>query len=195
MKKLKFFLSLTMMLLISCSPTIMRVSLNPEVPEDIKATTIPFKVALFMDSKIENYHFTKHLTKELSDLDYNIGQATSSLFLEAFMNCSRGVVLIKDKHEEKAKNADIILKPEIVSFSETHPPVLTIGKYTADITYRITIFDKNGKVILEKNYTGHGFAKGERTHNPGDNYAKPVEIAMKNALKKIINDLKRLNLK
>lgn len=178
--------------------TTIRVTMNPKAPSDeLIGGKIPVKVALYMDTEFQNYHWHGQSNAEMSKLNYDLGSASKSLFLESFMLVSKAVVLVNSAppySDVDKSDISVVVRPRIVSFSEKHSPVLRIADYHAEITYHVTVYGKNGKVIIEKDYNAIGVVAGNATVSPGSNYAAPAEKAMSNAVVKIIKDISNLKM-
>ena len=67
--------------------------------------------------------------------------------------------------------------------------MLRVNQYEARITYKVRVYNKEGKVILENSYTGMGAKNGIATQSPGHNYEIPAGIAMNDAVTKILKDV------
>lgn len=178
--------------------TTMHITMNPKTPSDeLIGGKIPVKVALYMDTEFQNYHWHGQSGAEMSKLDYDLGSASKSLFLESFMLVSKAVVLVNSAppySDVDKSDISVVVRPKIVSFSEKHSAVLRVADYHAEITYHVTVYDKNGKVIIEKDYNAIGVVAGKATVSPGSNYAAPAEKAMSNAVVKIIKDISNLKI-
>jgi len=176
----------------------MRITMNPKTPaNELAGKNIPFKVALLIDSEFANYHWFGKSGAEMSKLDYDLGSASKSLFLEAFMLVSKGVILVDSKPPySDPSRSDIVavVQPRITRFSERHSAMLRVANYYSEITYHVTVYDKTGKSILDKDYPAKGVARGHATLSPGSNYGAPAEKAMAQALVAIIDDISKLKM-
>jgi len=165
----------------------LQITMNPEVSESELATQhIPYNIILVIDSELESYHWQGFSGAELRGLDYDLGSASKDLFFRAFMLASKGVTLVKSRptYLDAGRN-DIVLvvHPRIGGFSEN-------ADYVAEITYHVTVYDKTGKILLEKDYSSQGVAMGST--NLYSNYGVPVERAMEQAIVAIIDDISKL---
>jgi len=176
----------------------MRITMNPKAPTtEITNKQIPVKVALLMDGEFQNYHWQGTSGAEMSKLDYDLGSASKSLFLESFMLVSKGVTLVDSKPPYSDPNRNdivIVVQPRITGFSEQHSAWLRVANYHAEITYHVTVYDKTGETILDKDYPAKGVAPGQATVSPGSNYAAPAEKAMAQAIVAIIDDISKLKM-
>ena len=193
-----FYVVVAVVVLFLNGCTTMSITMNPKAPlDELAGKKIQAKVALYMDSEFQNYHWHGKSGAELSKLDYDLGSASKSLFLESFMLVSKAVVLVNSTppfSDADKNDIAVVVKPKIVSFSEDHSALLRTSDYHAEITYHVTVYDKNGKVIIEKDYNAKGVVAGKATHGPGSNYAAPAEKAMANAIVKIIDDISNLKM-
>lgn len=179
--------------------TTMKITMNPKAPaNDLAKGKIPCKVGLLMDSTFQSYHWMGKSGAEMSKLDYDLGSASKSLFLESFMQTTKAVTLVNSKppySEADLKDVVIAVEPKIVGFSEKHSAVLRIANYEANITYHICVYDSSGKLLIDKDYSGNGVVQGKATNSPGSNYAAPAERAMSQAIVAIIDDIRKLPIK
>lgn len=173
--------------------TTMKVSMNPKVPaEELATKRIPVKVGLYMDTEFINYHWQGTSNAEMSKLDYDLGSASKSLFLETFMRVSKSMMLVDKKPPyapQEQIDVSIVIEPHIALFSEDHSAILRIADYTAHIEYKVIVYDKQGNILLDKTYKADGVAKGQATVSPSSNYAAPAEIAMAKIVVMIVDDL------
>ncbi|MEW6670990.1 MAG: hypothetical protein AB1427_04760 [Thermodesulfobacteriota bacterium] len=172
----------------------LHITMNPEVSESELATKhIPYHIILVIDSELESYHWQGFSDAELRNVDYDLGSASKDLFLKAFMLASKGVTLVKSRptYSDAGRN-DIVLvvHPRIGGFSEKHSLWIRNADYLAEIIYHVTVYDKTGKVLLEKVYSSRGVAMGST--NLYSNYGAPVERAMEQAIVAIIDDINKL---
>lgn len=178
--------------------TSMRITMNPKVPSaELWGKRIPYKVGLLMDSAFQNYHWQGTSRAEMSKLDYDLGSASKGLFLESFMLVSKAVTLVDSKppYSDPSRNdIVIVVEPTITEFSEKHSAWLRVADYYAEITYHVSVYDKTGQRVLEKDYPAKGVARGQATHSPGSNYAAPAERAMAQAIVDIIDDISNLRI-
>jgi len=171
----------------------MTITMNPSVLviDEVKKN-IPGKVTLFMDREFQNYHWQGFSGAELSGLDYALGQASKNLFLDAFRRAADGVTLVETMPAPEPAGSGIVLvvRPVIGGFSEDHSVWIRNANYYAEITYHVIVYDRKGKIVLEKDYTAQGVAMGSiDVHR---NHAAPAEKAMAAAVMKIIDDVSKL---
>jgi hypothetical protein len=173
--------------------TTMNVSMNPKFPGDeLAGKRIPVRVGLYMDNEFVNYHWHGQSNAEMSKLDYDFGSASKALFLETFMRVSKGTLIVDKKPPYAPQDqidVSIVIEPHITSFNEDHSALVRIADYTAHIEYKVTVYDKEGKILLDKTYKADGVAKGHATVSPSSNYAAPAEIAMEKVAVMIVDDL------
>jgi hypothetical protein len=176
----------------------MRISMNPKVqPADLANRHIPYKVALLMDNEFQNYHYFGTSGAEMSKLDYDLGSASKSVFMEAFMVVSKAVTFVEARPPYADPNRSdiaIVIQPRITGFNESHSAFLRLADYHANISYHVWVYDKTGRTVLDKDYSTFGVVQGQATQSPGSNYAAPAEVAMSQAVVALIDDIIRLNL-
>jgi len=176
----------------------MRITMSPKAPAaELANKRIPLTVGLLMDSEFVNYHWYGTSGAEMSKLDYDLGTASKSVFLETFMLVSKAVRLVDAKPpyaDPGLNDVVIVVKPTIAGFSEEHSAWLRVVNYYSEITYHVSVYDKTGKVVLDKDYKVKGVARGQATVSPGSNYAAPAADAMSKALVEIVGDISQLKL-
>jgi hypothetical protein len=171
----------------------MHITMNPSSAAELASKHIPYKILLFMDGEFRNYHWQGFSSAELQGLDYNLGSASKNLFIDAFKRVSEGVTVVESRPiYPVAGHGDIVLvvHPRIGRFSEKHNPFIRNANYYAEITYQVTVYDKIGRIVLEKNYTAGGVEMGSM--DVYRNHAAPAEKAMAQAIVMIIDDINKL---
>lgn len=181
-------------LMIGISGCSMQLTMSPLVSSaELAERRIPQKVALFMDSDFQNYQWDGFSGAEWAKLHYELGPASKNLFLQAFKLVANDVTLVESKppFADPARNdIAIVVQPRIVSFSEKHSLLIRNADYYAEITYHVTVYDKAGQTILDKDYSAEGVAMGWTDLNR--NYEAPVEKAMEQVIVTIIDDISKL---
>ena len=153
--------------------------------------SMPVNVGLYVTPLFSEYKYKGNCAAEMSTLNYNLGQASVLLFEDALAQTAKSVAIV-DKAPPYASGKEdiaIVIEPSIESFSEDHPVMLRTSKYEAQIAYKVKVYNKEGKVILEKSYTGTGARSGIATHSPGHNFEIAAGDAMNDALMKILKDV------
>jgi len=178
--------------------TTMQITMNPKAPSaELANKRIPVKVALLMNDAFQNYRWEGKSGAEMSKLDYGLGAASKSLFIESFMLAAKGFTLVDSKppYTDASRNdIVIVVEPQIAGFSEDHSAILRVADYEAEIIYHIVVYDKVGKILLDKNYSAKGVVQGRATMGPSSNYAAPAESAMAQAIVAIIDDISKLKI-
>jgi hypothetical protein len=171
-----------------------QVKMNPEalVDEHVNKRQIQSKIILFMDREFQNYHWQGFSGGELRTLDYDLGTASKNLFIKAFTLVSKDVSFVESMPTYSAVHDRLVLvvHPRIAGFSEKHNPFIRNADYYAEITYHVTVYNRAGKVVLEKDYSANGVEMGGMSVYR--NYAAPAETAMVRAIVKIIDDMSKL---
>ena len=168
----------------------MHIAMNPASAVELANKNIPCKITLLMDNETQNYHWQGFSDAELRGLDYDLGSASRNLFLDAFKRASEGVTLVESRPTYPLNDLVLVVHPRISRFSEKHSLWIRNANYYAEITYHITVYDKTGKIILEKDYSAKGVEFG--SIDLYRNYAAPAEKAMAQAIENIIDDISKL---
>lgn len=167
----------------------MHVTMNPSSAAEFPNKAIPCKVVLYIDKAFRNYHWEGFSAAELSSLDYDLGSASRNLFMDAFKRASYSVAVVESMPAYPLNDPVLVVHPAISGFNESHSLFIRNANYYAEITYHIRVYDKAGKMILEKDYSARGAEMG-RT-DAYRNYAAPAEKAMAQAIGDIIDDMSR----
>jgi hypothetical protein len=171
-----------------CGP--LHITMNPSSDFELEKKHIPCKVTLFIERDFQNYHWQGFSDAELRGLDYDLGAASKNLFGDAFKRVSDGVTLVESMPAYPVNDLVLVIHPRIGGFSEKHSLWIRNADYHAEITYHVTVYDKTGKIVLEKDYTASGVAMGSM--DLYRNYAAPAEKAMAQAITMIIDDISKL---
>jgi len=172
----------------------MQIAMNPKVPGDISCR-LPYRVGLYLAPEFEGYHWPGTLKGEGRGLDYDLGSASTALFLQTFMHVAREVQLVNRKPPYSGPDepsVSIVIEPQLVGFGEYQSGVW-ITAFGAHIDYRAIVYDRTGAVLLDKMYRGDGEAQGARTYSPAGNFAAPAEIAMSRAIAALLSDVCQLS--
>lgn len=187
-------LSMSLVGLSGCST--MRITVNSKVPAEITGR-LPYAIGLYFTPEFETYRWRGPAAMELSWLDYDLGSASKSLFIETSMRLARLTLLVQRKPPYSGPDEPavaIVIDPRIVGFGEEHSAFLRIADYTAHIEYRAIVYDRAGAVLLDKIYRGDGETQGTQTPTPSQdsNFLAPAAIAMSRAIAALVKDVSRL---
>jgi hypothetical protein len=163
------------------------VPMNPTPPIDHLSHTL----GLHFTNEFTNYRWGSFSGFAKSELKYDLGRASRSLFQDTFTPLSKGVVLVAHRppfRPEERVDAALVVEPAILAFSENHSAWLRRATYTAHIEYTLAVFDPAGKVLMHKVVRADGEYQGG-AHTPGRNYAGAAEAAMRSAIVSIVNEV------
>ncbi|HLZ17976.1 MAG TPA: hypothetical protein VKO67_00110 [Smithellaceae bacterium] len=180
-------------LAVSFTGCTMHITMNPSSVSDMEYGRIPGRIILFMDSEFRNYHWQGFSDAELKGLDYDLGSASRNHFYDAFRRASDQVTVVEKLPAFPVAAQDgmvLVVQPRIGGFSEKHNLFIRNADYDATITYHVIVYDKAGRIILEKDYTATGSETGGM--DVYRNYAAPAEIAMARTVKTILADISKL---
>lgn len=171
----------------------MHITMNPTSAVELTKKPIPGKITLLIDSEFQNYHWQGFSGAELRGLDYDLGSASKNLFIEVFRQASDGVTVVESMPTYPVPGRSgvvMVVHPRIGRFSEQHSLFIRNADYYAEITYHVTVYDKTGKIVLEKDFCAKGVEMG--SIDLYRNYAAPAEKAMARAIVTIIDDISKL---
>ena len=177
--------------------TTMEVKISPSLSGQLRVTKrLPAKVGLLVDEDFDSFHHHASCAGEMSKLDFDLGTPSKHAFLEMLAGSCRSVVLVRGKPPYKPEagiDVDLVLRPSIVSFDHGAPAIMRTGTYDASIEYGVSVWDRNGHMLLDKSYHVEGHVAGRATHSPGENFARPVEQAIASAMRALLDDLTTLS--
>lgn len=154
-------------------------------------TRITGNVGLYVSPTFANYTYEDTDAGEMSNLRYKLGSASVLLFEDTLARVARSVKVVDTMppYSGELDQISVVINPNIAAFSQKNPALTRIGKYSAEISYDVKVYDKQGKVLLEKSYSGSGAKNGIATHSPGYNYEVAAGLAMQDAISKAVRDI------
>lgn len=144
-------------LISGCAHTI---PLNATVSETGKVTKVPLAVGVFYTPQFRAY---KHEGSRMGDKwIYNLGEASVNLFDKVFPTLFQEARHVQERPPiasgEDYLNAVIVPKIEAFDFSL---PFLKTGIFSAEITYRFTLYSLEGDPFASWTVKGEGEKKGQ----------------------------------
>lgn len=151
-------------------------------------------VGLYVTPELSEYVYEDTCGAEMSNVRYNLGTATVLLFEDVLAQVTKGVKVVSGKppYKGKLQHIALVIEPSIVNFSQKNPFLTRVGKYSAEITYDVKVYNSSGKLVLEKKYTGSGAKNGIATKSPGHNYEIAAGLAMKDAVSQVVKDIEEI---
>ena len=148
-------------------------------------------VGLYVSPEFSKYVFKDKDGGEMSNLNYKLGSASVLLFEDALATAAQGVKVVYSKppYDGMLKQLSVVVEPSIVKFSQKNPVMTRVGKYSANITYGVKVYDQKGAVILDNTYSGSGVRNGIATVSPGHNYEIAAGLAMQDAVNKAVTEI------
>jgi hypothetical protein len=168
------------------------VLVAPAPPQQINAPKSPLNVGLYITDQFKNFQISES-RKGDTWIYPNLGQASADQLQLALQKVFSSVEVVSSKPPVKS-NKDItihaVIEPAIEKF-DFNIPMTKFQVYPATITYKITVYDKVGKIILTKTIAGVGDTKGspgfDFAANPARSASKAVTEGVKNAVEVIAN--------
>ncbi len=157
----------------------------------LKEIDVPQSVGLYLTPAFSEYSYEGTAGGEMGSLCYSLGPASVLLFEDALARVTGGVKVVdaKPPYEGKLQHVAVVIEPAIASFSQKNPLMTRLGKYLAEITYDVKVYDSTGEVILEKSYLGVGARNGVATHSTERNFETAAGLAMQDGVANAVKDI------
>lgn len=157
----------------------------------LQRADIPKNVGLYVTPAFSGYIYEDTDGGEMSNLRYKLGAASVLLFEDTLARAAKSVKVVSSKppYDGQLQHIEVVIQPSIASFSQKNPMLTRIGKYSAEITYDVKVYDQEGKLISDKTYSGSGARNGIATQSPGHNYEIAAGLAMQDAVSKAVKDI------
>ena len=167
---------------LGCAHTI---PLKPTVEVIPRITKVPATVGVYYAPEFRNY---KHEGSRGGDKwIFALGEASIKLFDQALPQVFTSVISVEKRPPLETASADLtaVIEPRIESFNFALPMIKT-GAYTADITYRFTLYSMQGNPVASWPVQGSGVQHGsfglEFSRWPGE----AADLAMQDAATKFL---------
>jgi hypothetical protein len=148
----------------------------------------PYTAGLFVPQTVNEFVYVK-ATSLFNKISYPIGEQTHLIFKKNLPFVFKSVAEVSSIMPDQ--NVDIVIKPSIVKFSSTIWDSAYKKSYSAVIVYHIDVYNENGEKILMRTAAGNAqIFKGELALKK-DICAEVAQIAMEEAVKKIIQELSK----
>lgn len=163
------------------------VVVAPRPPEKALADKVPLDVGLYLTTA-----FKAHSVSEFKMGDKwnypNLGQASATQFTLGLGQIFRTVEVVDEKPpftKPKSRTFHAVVEPAIEKF-DFDIPFTKFQVYPARVSYKITVYDMSGKVLLTRTVEGIGDTKGspgfDFAENPSKSASKAVEEGANRAL-------------
>lgn len=177
--------------LTGCSTLQIPLAAKPPV-EELPGERRPGVFGLLIDSKFEGYAASRLTPLSGHVLRYDLGAASKRLLLDTLKLSVQEIVLVSGKPPAATGGGSPVhytIYPQITDFSASRWSLFKGGEYVAAVEYFVTVYDPSGRVALEKTYAVKGISKGKTMADHCQNFATPVESAMRRAMVELIRDL------
>ena len=151
------------------------------------ATPYAFTAGLFLPKEAREYTFVVK-TSPFDKMIYPLGEQTVGLFEKNLPSVFKSVV--KAESPKPGQGTDLVIEPSIVKF-EAVVPHPAYNPYTANIIFRVTVYDREGNKIFTQTATGNGqTGKGMGSGFKAQSLAaEAAQLAMVDAAKQILEAL------
>lgn len=181
-KRVRVFLLLgTFLVVLGCTHSIPMKGVLGTPPA---VERIPLKVGVYYSPEFRNY---KHEGSRGGDRwDFPLGSASVSLFDRVFPETFISTMTVESRPPLSGIKLDAVIEPKIEGF-DFGIPFLKTGTYTAEITYRFTLYSLKGDPVASWTVRGSGAKRGqigfEFARWPGE----AADLAMQDAATKFMN--------
>jgi len=179
-------LFLLTILMSGCSHT---CPLKPALDQPPRVSKIPVTVGVYYNSEFSNLEQSRAVMQHRWIVP--IGQASVSLFDLALPMIFEKTVKVSTRppYQDEKQKLVVVIEPTIEEFNFSIP--LALGSYSAELTYRFTLYSLDGTPFASWTVTGEG------KRGVGLDYlthAAPVgeatDMAMQDAVKKFLSGIK-----
>lgn len=176
----------------------LQIPLTATAPaEELSDKRRPGVFGVLIDREFESYAATRLAPLSLHVRRYELGAASKQLLLDTLKRAVQEVVLVQGKPPFPAgasSQVQYTIYPQISDFHASRWSFFKGGDYEAEVEYFMTVYDATGRVVLEKTYTVTGLSEGKTMAADSQNFAAPVESAMRRAMVDFVRDLGKLPL-
>jgi len=173
------------------SGCILTVPLKPEVNRTPGVSQIPLAVGVYYDTAFRAYEH--HFIIGSTSFNISVGESSVALFDEVFpIVFKRAVpVISRPPLPPGGPGVAAVIEPKIEKFEMDHPFILIGTTFSAEITYRFTLYSNEGEQIVSSTFMGHGEMPASlfnQTRPPGE----ATSLAMEEAVEKFMSDFSNL---
>jgi len=163
-----------------CTMT-MTFPLEATIDRPPSVTPVPLAVGVYYSPEFRAYEHVR--VRQKMRFVAPFGQASVALFDRVLPMIFEGVVPVASPPPlgEGGPKLAAVIEPKIEAFDFDWPVVLAFGAYTAEVTYRFTLYSPEGNPFASWTVRGDGNPVGLQAGVP-----KAIDLAMEDAAKKFM---------
>ncbi len=164
---------------------------KPEINRTQGVSQIPIVVGVYYDTAFRTYEH--HFIIGTTSFNISVGKTGVSLFDEAFPIVFKKAVTVISRPPlpQGGPRVVAVIEPKIEEFEMDHPFIMIGTTFSAEITYRITLYSLDGEPIVSSTYVGKG-KKLASLFNQGRPPGEATSLAMQEAVEKFMSDFPSL---
>jgi hypothetical protein len=161
------------------------IPLKATMGEPAGVAKVPARVGVYYSSDFRNY---QHSGSRAGDRwDFPLGQASVTLFNQTFPMLFAGTESVPNLPPlSGGSQLAAVIEPKIEAFDFTLP-FLKTGTYTAEITYRFTLYSPKGDPVASWTVKGSGAQKGQAGFEFARWPGEAADLAMRDAATRFLN--------
>ncbi len=176
-----------LVLAVGCAHT---VTVAPKPPERRVGDKVPADIGLYLTKEFTDYRVSEFKMGNTWNYD-NLGQASATQLQPGLAEIFRTVDLVDarpplSKPQPRVLHAVVV--PRIEKF-EFDIPFTKFQVYPARISYKVTVYDMAGQVVLERTVEGVGDLKGSPGLDFAENPSKSASRAIEDGANKVLDVL------
>ncbi len=164
---------------------------KPEVNRTQGVSQIPIAVGVYYDTAFRAYEH--HFIIGTTSFNVSVGKTGVALFDEVFPIVFKRAVPVISRFPLPPCGPGVaaVIEPKIEKFEIDHPFILIGTTFSAEITYRITLYNLEGEQIVSSTFMGKGKMLSS-LFNQGRPPGEATSLAMQEAAEKFMSDFPNL---
>jgi len=180
-----FLLLMAILWIGGCTHAIPLKGTMEALPSAGSAGNVPVRAGIYYSPEFRNYQYKA--SRGGDQWDFPLGSASVTLFNQAFNTLFKSTESVASRPPLSGKQElSVVIEPKIDAF-EFGLPFLKTGSYTAEITYRFTLYSLKGDPFASWTVKGRGEKRGqigfEFARWPGE----AADLAMRDAANKFLD--------
>jgi hypothetical protein len=167
------------------------IPLNATLEPPPDATQVPLAVGVYYDVSFETYEHAEWRGGD--NWVFPLGPASVRLFDHTFPAVFKSTQRVTNRPPVSTVGSDLVavIEPRIEEFAFTLPFIKT-GQYTAEITYRFTIYSPRGDPVASWTETGWGEKRGKFGYEFARWPGEAADLAMQDAATKFLLEFQKV---
>ncbi len=164
---------------------------KPEVNRTQGMSQIPIAVGVYYDTAFRAYEH--HFIIGTTSFNVSVGKTSVALFDEVFPIVFKRAVPVISRPPllPGGPRVAAVIEPKIEEFEMDHPFIMIGTTFSAEVTFRFTLYSLDGEQIVSSTYVGKGKMLAS-LFNQGRPPGEATSIAMQEATEKFMSDFPNL---